>query len=56
MAMVGQRERTTQNRVVKLFRDQLGYTYYGDWQDRADAMNTRGKQSLYDTWIKMKSW
>lgn len=33
MAMGGQCERATQNRVVKLFQDQLGYTYYGDWQD-----------------------
>ena len=34
--------------MVKLFQNQLGYTYYGDWQDRADSINTRGKQSLYD--------
>ena len=34
MTTVGQLERTTQNRVVKLFRDQLGYDYLGDWTDR----------------------
>jgi type I restriction enzyme R subunit len=28
---VGQIERITQNRVVKLFRDELKYTYPGNW-------------------------
>lgn len=27
-------ERVTQNRVIALFREQLGYTYLGDWQYR----------------------
>ncbi|GAA4356556.1 HsdR family type I site-specific deoxyribonuclease [Kangiella marina] len=34
MSKVGQKERATQNRVVTLFQNQLGYDYYGDWQDR----------------------
>src|SRR3989442_4712133 len=38
MSTVGQRERATQNRVVRLFR-QLGYTYLGNWEDRADNSN-----------------
>ncbi len=33
MSTVGQKERTTQNRVVKLFRKNLGYDYLGDWHD-----------------------
>jgi type I restriction enzyme R subunit len=33
MPSIGQIERATQNRVVKLFRHQLGYTYLGDWQE-----------------------
>ncbi len=39
MSTVGQIERKTQNRVVKLFRDQLGYRYLGNWEDRPDNYN-----------------
>src|SRR5437867_3002236 len=39
MSTVGQREEKTQQRVVKLFRDQLGYDYLGDWTDREDNRN-----------------
>jgi type I restriction enzyme, R subunit len=35
MSTVGQIERQTQARVVKLFRDTLGYDYLGDWSERA---------------------
>ena len=34
MTTVGQRERATQNRIVKFFQDKLDYRYLGDWQDR----------------------
>jgi type I restriction enzyme R subunit len=37
MNTVGQKERATQNRVVKLFRTQLGYTYLDNWQDRDNS-------------------
>ncbi|WP_407550129.1 type I restriction endonuclease subunit R [Streptomyces sp. Pv4-95] len=39
MSNVGQPERTTQNRVVKLFQDSLGYEYLGIWGCRAANSN-----------------
>ena len=39
MSTVGEREIRTQERVVAFFRDVLGYTYLGHWQDREDNSN-----------------
>ena len=39
MSTVGQKERATQNRVVRLFRQKLGYRYLGNWEDRPDNSN-----------------
>jgi type I restriction enzyme, R subunit len=39
MSTVGQIERHTQNRIVKLFREQLQYDYLGNWEDRLDNSN-----------------
>lgn len=39
MNEVGQIERATQNRVVKLFQKQLGYSYLGNWEDREGNSN-----------------
>jgi type I restriction enzyme R subunit len=36
---VGQREILTQQRVIKLFCEQLGYSYLGDWTDRPGNRN-----------------
>jgi type I restriction enzyme R subunit len=36
---VGQPERATQNCVIALFRDELGYRYLGDWTDREGNSN-----------------
>lgn len=37
--VIGKPERATQNRVVKLFSEELGYTYLGNLEDRADNSN-----------------
>tara|TARA_B110000503_G_scaffold41606_1_gene68388 strand:- start:1769 stop:4855 length:3087 start_codon:yes stop_codon:yes gene_type:complete len=47
MSVVGQVERKTQDRVVKLFRDQLGYEYLGSWEYRDD--NSHVEEQLLET-------
>ncbi len=39
MTTVGELERKTQRRVIRHFRDHLGYTYLGDWHERDDNRN-----------------
>ncbi|MEX6778011.1 MULTISPECIES: type I restriction endonuclease subunit R [Limnospira] len=39
MIKVGQLERLTQNRVIKLFQNHLVYTYLGNWKDRENNRN-----------------
>jgi type I restriction enzyme R subunit len=36
---IGQPERATQDRILTLFRDELGYRYLGDWRDRDGNTN-----------------
>src|SRR2546422_102689 len=40
---VGQLERKTQNRIVGLFRDRLGYDYLGNWEEREANSNVEEK-------------
>jgi type I restriction enzyme, R subunit len=49
MSTVGQPERATQNRVVSLFRNELGYRYLGDWADRDGNSNIEEK--LLTGWL-----
>lgn len=49
MNIIGQQERVTQQRVIDLFRDALGYRYLGDWTDRADNGNI--EESLLTTFL-----
>ena len=39
MSDIGKPEKATQNRVIQLFTEQLGYTYLGDWSDRSGNSN-----------------
>ncbi len=39
MSKVGERERVTQNRVIRLFKEKLGYTYLGNWHERENNSN-----------------
>jgi type I restriction enzyme, R subunit len=49
MSLIGQPERVTQNRVISLFRDELGYRYLGDWSDREDNSNV--EEDLLSAWL-----
>ena len=44
MSTVGQVERKTQQRVVRLVRDTLGYNYLGDWTDRIEFCAARSRE------------
>ncbi|NCC05181.1 MAG: HsdR family type I site-specific deoxyribonuclease [Proteobacteria bacterium] len=44
MATIGQPERTTQERVITLFRDEPGYRCLGDWTDRSHNSNIEEPQ------------
>jgi type I restriction enzyme R subunit len=49
LSEVGQKERRTQQRLVKLFRDELEYRYLGDWQDRDGNSNV--EPELLRAWL-----
>jgi type I restriction enzyme R subunit len=46
---IGQPERATQNRVIGLFRAELGYRYLGDWRDRHGNSNV--EEDLLSDWL-----
>lgn len=52
MSTVGQRERATQNRIVALFRDTLGYQYLGNFEDR--LQNSNIEANLLEAFLKEK--
>ena len=49
MSDVGEKERVTQNRVVKLFHKQLGYIYYGNWEKREH--NSHIEEAYLSDWL-----
>lgn len=52
MSTVGQRERATQNRIIQLFQNQLGYAYLGNWQDRPNNRNI--EEGLLTAWLQKR--
>jgi HsdR family type I site-specific deoxyribonuclease len=50
MSAVGQIEKKTQQRVVKLFRETLGYGYLGNWEEREGNRNI--EFDLLRSWLK----
>jgi len=49
---IGKPERATQNRIVALFRDELGYRYLGDWNDRDGNSNV--EETLLTEWLTQR--
>jgi type I restriction enzyme, R subunit len=49
---VGQIERKTQDRIIKLFSEKLDYTYLGNWEERADNSNI--EQDLLKKFLEKK--
>ena len=49
MSDIGKPERSTQNRVIALFRDELHYRYLGDWSDRDGNSNV--EEELLTAWL-----
>jgi type I restriction enzyme, R subunit len=54
MSNTGEPERHTQNRIIKLFKEQLGYTYLGNWEDRANNQNV--EESLLEAFLKEQGY
>lgn len=51
---VGQIERATQNRIVKLFQEELSYDYLGNWEDRPNNSNI--EETLLSDYLSKKGY
>jgi len=54
MSKVGQLERKTQNRIVKLFQDRLKYKHLGNWEDRENNSNV--EEEYLRTFLQKKKY
>ena len=45
MSDIGQIERETQNRLINLFQNELGYSYLGNWEKREGNRNVEIRQN-----------
>ncbi len=54
MNTVGHIEKRTQQRVIALFRDTLGYRYLGDWTDRENNRNI--EVEVLRAWLKKRRY
>lgn len=52
MSGVGSSERSTQNRVIALFREMLSYRYLGDWTEREGNSNI--EEALLRPWLSQR--
>jgi type I restriction enzyme, R subunit len=52
--MITDNERVTQNRVIKLFRNELQYDYLGNWEDRPD--NTHIEKEYLEKWLLQQGY
>ena len=54
MSPVGSAERDTQDRVISLFKNDLGYEYLGDWSDRTGNSNI--EEQILEVWLLRKGY
>lgn len=54
MSTIGQPERSTQNRIIQMFKDDLQYRYLGDWSDRPNNRNI--EEDLLSPWLKKRGY
>jgi type I restriction enzyme R subunit len=52
MSNVGQKEKATQNRLIRFFQKELGYDYLGEWHDRENNKNI--EVGLLTQWLSSR--
>lgn len=54
MYNIGQTERITQNRVIQLFKNELGYEYLGNWEER--DINSNIEEEILTTYLSANGY